>query len=117
MVYTGVQCVTVGPDETIVEVHDGSTGACSLRLTPMAVQALLEALGQAPVWIRKRIAALGRPSTPSTAWNPMIDGLHEYTLRLTTWEGLQFAAGLDAGPAGAVATGRDGNAYRPSHRP
>jgi hypothetical protein len=45
----------------------------------------------------------------------MINGLHEHALLLTTQEGLQFAAGLDTRPAGAVAAGRDGNAYRPSH--
>ena len=48
--YTGVRRVTVGPDETIIELHDAHDGHRPVRLTPMAVQELCEALAQACRW-------------------------------------------------------------------
>ena len=81
--YTGVRRVTVGSDETTIELHDGSTGACPLRLTPMAVQELLEALAQALVQIREAQPALERPlvvgtdtATNSTADQPTRQPTH-----------------------------------------
>ena len=86
----------VGPDETILELHDATEGRGSVRLTPMAVQEVVEALAQALVQIRGAQPALERPLYTITAWNPMINGLHEHALLLPTSEGLQFAVGLDA---------------------
>jgi hypothetical protein len=40
--------------------------------------------------------ALRRPLYTITAWRPMIHGVHDHALLLTTWEGLQFAVSLDA---------------------
>ncbi len=71
-------------------------GSCPVRLSPMAVQELFEALAQALVQVRGAQPALERPLYTITAWNPMINGLHEHALLLTTSEGLQFAVGLDA---------------------
>ena len=96
MVYTGVQRVTVGPDETIVELHDATEGRCPVRLTPMAVQEVVEALAQALVQIRGAQPALERPLYSITDWAPLMNGRHEHALLLTTFEGLQFAVALDA---------------------
>jgi len=63
--YTGVRRVTVGPDETIIELHDAHDGHRPVRLTPMAVQELFEALAQALVQIRGRSPPWNGRSTPS----------------------------------------------------
>jgi hypothetical protein len=81
---------------TIVELHDATEGTCPVRLTPIAVQELLEARGRALVRIRRADPALERRLYTITEWAPMINGVQDHALLLTTSAGLEFAVALDA---------------------
>ena len=105
MVYTGVRRVTVGPDETIVELHDATEGRCPVRLTPMGVQEVLEALAQALVQIRGAQPALERPLHNVTAWTPLVNAVHDAALLLTTSAGLRVRRDASM-PTGGPSCGR-----------
>ena len=88
-----------GPDETIIELHDAQQGACALRLTPMAVQELLEALGQALVRIQGAQPALERPLYSITDWAPLVNAVHDHALLRTTSNGPGVRPGARRGSA------------------